>query len=641
MIRLSIISSAARRCALISATLGIFTTASFAEAKIDPVRIKEIAAMLRPAPASFGQPIANRAAWEKIAAGFPGGSLVADAERLAAKADPEIPDDLYLDFSRTGNRDRAQKPQLQRESRLAAFALAECVENRGRFLAPLQRTIEAICAERSWTLPAHDARLDVFEGRAMNPDLRATTLAFDVATTDYLLGDKLSAATRQLIRQNVRRRVLQPFRDMVEGRLKELSWLRARHNWNAVCLAGTTGAALALEDAPEERAWFIAAAEHYIAYYLSGFTPDGYGTEGIGYWNYGFGRFVILTEAIRQSTGGKDDLFAWPAVAQPALFGFRSEILNGIYPSISDCRPGTRPDRRILRYVSQRFDLPSRAAPKVESKPGTGSLAEATLMLFEENKLPVVEHPGGVHDSPLRTWFNDGGVLICRPGPQDPSPYAVAIKGGNNGENHSHNDVGSFSVVAGNSMVICDPGGEVYTRRTFSSRRYESKVINSFGHSVPIIDGKLQRPGASARAVVLRTSFSDDADTLALDIRSAYPAPELKKLERTFVYRRGARAGLTVRDEVALDKPGTFESALITWGHTKNISPNEMEIADNHGAVRVKIDSGGAPFSIHEEEIDEHVDTPKKPRRIGIALNSPVTAATVVLTITPEPVALK
>ncbi|MDB6028847.1 MAG: hypothetical protein JWM68_5070, partial [Verrucomicrobiales bacterium] len=53
-------------------------------------------------------------------------------------------------------------------------------------------------------------------------------------------------------------------------------------------------------------------------------------------------------------------------------------------------------------------------------------------------------------------------------------------------------------------MVLVDPGSEVYTGRTFSSNRYESDVLNSFGHDVPVVAGKLQSAGAKHRAIVLR-----------------------------------------------------------------------------------------------------------------------------------------
>lgn len=62
-----------------------------------------------------------------------------------------------------------------------------------------------------------------------------------------------------------------------------------------------TGAALALLQDKEERAYFVAAAEKYYVYGMKGYSDDGYCSEGVGYYNYGFARlsccvkkFVVL-----------------------------------------------------------------------------------------------------------------------------------------------------------------------------------------------------------------------------------------------------------------------------------------------------------------------------------------------------------
>jgi len=238
---------------------------------------------------------------------------------------------------------------------------------------------------------------------------------------------------------------------------------------------------------------------------------------------------------------------------------------------------------------------------------------------------------------PLRTWFDNGGALICRPHAKSKARFAAALKGGHNAEHHNHNDVGSFSVVAGATMVICDPGGEVYTARTFSARRYDSTVLSSYGHAVPVVAGQLQRSGAEARAVVVRADFRDEADTLALDLRSAYSVPELQRLERTFRFRRTDPTALIVRDDVASKEPRSFETALITWGPWKRLSETELRIVADGEAVRVKIDAGDAPFQIKPETLNEDVPTPRKPLRLGIALTKPVQSTSVTLTITLEP----
>jgi type I restriction enzyme M protein len=87
-------------------------------------------------------------------------------------------------------------------------------------------------------------------------------------------------------------------------------WHVGTSNWNAVCTAGVVGAALAAVESRKDRAVYVAAAERSMEFFLSGFTDDGYCSEGMGYWNYGFGHFVMLSETLVQATGGKLDLLA-------------------------------------------------------------------------------------------------------------------------------------------------------------------------------------------------------------------------------------------------------------------------------------------------------------------------------------------
>ena len=610
------------------------TMASPAAMEIPPTRVQELRSWLLPQPRGVGPPASDRAAWERLARRPEFAAVIAEAQALARKPIPETTDALYLDYSRTGNRDAYQQVLFARAERLGKLALAECLEARGRFLEPLAATITAFCAQRTWMFPAHDSELKNFRGEAVDIDLWVAHTAWDLATVDALLGERLAPETRRVLRDNVERRVLGPFRDMVEGRRPENFWLRATHNWNAVCLAGVTGAALALEESPERRAWSIAAAERYIPHFLKGFTPDGYCNEGLGYWNYGFGHFLMLAETLRQATDGRVELLADPAALQPALFPLRAEILNGVYLTVADCFPNTKPGAKLWRYCAERFGLPVRGRDAVFLKPDR-SLVSTVLFAFLPDTLPVAQRAEWDGAAAQRSWFPDGGVLICRPAPGSRTAFAAALKGGHNAEHHNHNDLGSFSVVAGRTMVLCDPGAEVYTRRTFSAQRYESKVLNSYGHAVPVVAGRLQRPGHEARAVVLRTNFTERADTLVFDLRSAYAVPTLQKLERTFVFQRARPASLTVRDEVAFSEPAAFETALVTWGRWERETKNVLRVSDGDDAVRVRIETGGRAFTVRSETIEEQVPTPTRPVRLGIALAEPVREAAVTLIIRP------
>jgi hypothetical protein len=609
--------------------------------EIDENRIEKIAALLSEKPAGFGLPASDRNAWKELRRNDSFKKRISEAERLLEQPIPDQPDDLYLDFSRTGNRTRWQRVSGLRRGRVRTLVLAECLENKGRFVPAFEQIVRALDSERTWVMPAHDRQLTNFHGKTVDIDLGSCTLAWSLATADYLLADKLSPEIRRLIHDNLDRRIFQPYRDMISGKRGTNWWMTGTNNWNAVCLAGVTGSALAVIDSPESRALFVAAAEHYSKNFLKGFTDDGYCSEGLGYWNYGFGYYVMLSEVIYQATSGKVNLLQDNKAKQAATFGSKIEIVNGVYPAFADCSIRARPGSSLMYFVSRRLGMGLRNWEQVDPVSASGSLYQSMMYSFPNSASR--SQPARISSSGpgIRSWFDQAGVLICRPVPDSSSRLAVAIKGGHNNEHHNHNDVGSFVVVLGDRPLLLDPGGEVYTARTFSSRRYESNVLNSFGHPVPLVAGKLQRTGRQARGRVLHRDFNDSTDTLVLDISSAYDVPELKKLERKFVYSRSGSGSLTVSDEVVFSQPCDFSTALVTFEKWQGLSPSSLTIRDQKEVLRVDIAVTGADFKIQPETIREDLSGRRLPTRLGINLTRPVTRALVSVTIAPaeEPIA--
>lgn len=600
-----------------------------------PALVKRFAEMLPKTPQGVGRPIGDRQAWETVAKAPAFKGVVASAERLMAKPMPDLPDDLYLDFSRTGNRDRCQRVLSQRHSRFAALTLAECLENRGRFLPAIEEAIRAVALEKSWTLPAHDRRLDSFYGRQIDIDLASSTLSWNLATADYWLGDKLSTETRDLIRRELERRTFTPYLGYLTQGKPRMWWPTCTSNWNAVCQSGVTGAALAIIDSPERRAVFAAAADRLIKHFLEGFTPDGYCSEGLGYWNYGFGHFVLLAETMHQATDGKVDWFDNLQVEQIAQFGRRLEILPGVYPAFADCGVNARPDVQIHAFVSRRFGF----GWQDDEQRGLLLAGGITNELF---RFGLLGQPNSASERPaaakapglaLRDWFSDAGILISRPA--SAKGLGVAIKGGHNAEHHNHNDIGSYVVALAGTTRLVDPGAEVYTARTFSADRYKSGVLNSFGHPVPRVAGQLQKTGRKAAARVLKTEFTDTTDTLALDLSSAYDVQELKALERTFVFSREGTGRLTVTDHVRSAKPQEFGTALVTFSKWRQVGEDQLLVGEGAEAVRVKITTDGPKFRLQAEEIHEDLHGKRIPIRIGIDLTEPVAEAQISLTIEP------
>lgn len=631
---------AAKRILLIATILHIADVApsgGFARGAdgVDQARVKYVAGLLSKEPKGFGAPVTDRSAWKKPAQNSSFGDVIAEAEKLLQEAIPDQPDDLYLDYSRTGNRTRWQSVSGRRRGRVQTLVLAECIENKGRFVGPLEEIVRAICAERTWVMPAHDRGLTNFNGKVVDIDLGSSMLGWSLATADYLLAEKLGTEARRMIRDNLERRIFKPYEDMVAGKREQNWWMTTTNNWNAVCLGGVTGSALAVIDSLDRRAFFIVAAEQYSQNFLKGFTDDGYCSEGLGYWNYGYGYYAMLSELIHQATGGKVDILDNERARAAGRFGAAIEINNGIYPAFADCSVRAKPSSRLMYFVSRRFGMGLQGWERNDPAGSGGALYESMMYSFENSASLAKPATTDSGQLPIRSWFDKAGVLICRPKPDSQSQLAVALKGGHNAEHHNHNDVGSFVVVLGDNPLLLDPGAEVYTARTFSSRRYDSNVLNSFGHAVPVVAGKHQQTGSKARGVILNQQFTDGADMLVLDISSAYDVPELKKLERTFVYSRSGPGSLTVKDEAAFSKASTFGTALITLDKWKKVGASSLMIYDSDDALLVDIETNGAEFEIKAETIDEDVTAPKKPIRLGINLSKPAVAAAISLKIAP------
>ena len=594
-----------------------------------PERVAEIAAMLSPNPEGLGEPITNRAAWEA----FPNPKSILDlANRLLEEPIPEITDEIYLEYDRTGSREANNIPFPERTRRLAYFSLAECIENQGRFLPAIEAEFAALFAEKSWTPSYHDRKLESFNGQPI-VDLGAAMRAWTVATIDHLLGDKLQPETRTELRAQIKRRVWNPYRAQIEGNYQGSRewWMRAENNWNAVCHAGVVGSALALLPKQEDRAWFVAAMEMYISNFLHGFTADGYCSEGVGYWTYGMGHYVLLADAVGRATHWQLNLLT-PEIVEKALsFPERLEIVPGLYPAFSDNLPNIRPGSWVIPLAARH--LAGRQATPVTVNGITmhghaAMLYETMALAFPDITLSDASAQKAIPLS-LRDSFPDAGVIVARTAnPSTASGWGIAFKGGHNDEFHNHNDVGSYVLVVNGAPLLADPGSELYTARTFSPRRYESKVLSSYGHSVPVVAGKLQDTGAEARGTLSIVSTSDEVDTYLLDFTKAYSksVPSLKKLTRKLSFHRLPVPSLEVTDEAEFETPQTFETAIVTFGKVDQTTADAFVVYDGNNAVQVKVEGSGE-FSFQQETLNEILPMKRQPQRLGIRLNEPSTNA--------------
>lgn len=550
------------------------------------------------------------AGWNKLARTPQAAKIVSDAEKLLSEPIADTSDELYLRYWKNGNRTDYQKRFYAREMRLTTLTLAESLERKGRFIPALTEIIDAICSMKSWVLPAHDwsdGRRGNFNGTVLSVDLRSSDIAATLAYSVNFLRDSLPAETVAKIKKETERRVFAPLRlsyslaDKSGRYVKQRDpmsnwWISGNNNWNAVCHCNLVIAALGLLDDDADRALFVAYAIRALPYYArSGFTSDGYCSEGMGYWNYGFGHFLRLGLTLRDVSGGKIDVFKTPVYRKAAEYAFSYQLEKGISPAFSDGNGAPSPTYLLFVYHVWPDLVSDRISKVTPFGTAVSTLTPSIVSLLGFGKVSL---PANVAEKPLppRSEFPVGQVWLMRDG----CDLSVAVKGGHNDEHHNHNDIGSYYLVSRGKLLSGDPGNEVYTSRTFSSRRYTSKVLSSYAHPVPVVDGKLQSTGRKFSAKVLKTDFTPERDTIVLDIKGAYGVKSLVSLVRTFVFDR-VNDTFSVTDRVEFSEPSAFADVYTTFKGEKFGEVDVDVIVTKGGETRTSKEHIANPDRIEPE----------------------------------------
>jgi len=607
--------------AAVSTAFGLFAAA------LPEARLAEIESSLPETPRADGAPAADRAKWDPLAATKEGRSTVSAAVRFLSKPIPEAPDSEYLEFTQNGNRTHYQKSIGRLVHGFTKLYQAECLEHKGRFTAKIVDYINAICALKSWTFPAHDASLTCFNGTP-HVDLYSAHISLSLAMCISWLGDALPAAVREKVCSEIDRRTFQPYLAHARGerKIKGHWWFHSGNNWNSVCNSCVVRAALAIIPDRRLRAEFVLHAEGSVPYALAGYTPDGYCSEGMGYWNYGYGHHLMMGLSLRAATGGKVDLFADPKTKEVMKYAYGYQLEPGKSPHFAD--GGGNPGTANLALGRQIWpDIVSTAAlkcPVLISDPPLFA-----LRAFGQEPAPV---PPTMDTLPQHTWFKDAQVLISRAKNEKLGlSWSTAFKGGHNAELHNHNDVGSYTIMMDGCEMCGDPGGEEYTRRTFSKDRYVSKVLNSYGHPVPVVGGQLQKTGRAAAAKVVDASFSDEEDSVTIEYASAYAVPALKSIARTVKFNRKQNSTVVI-DKVSFSEPTSFEVPVITYRDwTKEPGAMKFVFKKSNGLRTMGLEVGA---SAELEFKSEEIENPGKPspRRLAFSFTKPVMDATMTMT---------
>ena len=423
-----------------------------------------------------------------------------------------LPFHLYRQFYIDGDRRHFEDLYFARRGRLSYLTLAVLLHRRPEDIQALEDAIWAICEEYTWVLPAHTSDLgDRYNTEVI--DLFSAETGSALSEIVYLLGDVLDRKVVQRIRECLEDRI---FRMYMEN---TYTWEQVSMNWASVC-AGCIGIAF-MYCAPER---FHLVHDRIIATmktFLKGFGQDGICLEGIHYWGYGFGYFSYFAQLLYEFTDGKENLFDDPICRETALFQQRAFLRQDHTISFSD---GER-----------NCDFLPGLTHKLHKLYGSGVLPRE-YAAFSEYCHRFCAY--------LRNFFwVDPAVPPMKPGEKSDQFFttsewyissrktlSLAAKAGHNDEPHNHNDIGSFLLVCDEGQILCDFGAGEYTGDYFrKATRYNYLCNNSFGHSVPIINGCGQLPGKEYAGKVL----SHDGGRFCIEIAGAYSVDGLRSAVRT------------------------------------------------------------------------------------------------------------
>jgi hypothetical protein len=467
----------------------------------------------------------------------------------------------YRSYQATGERGPGEADRARRVRELARAKLALWLDHPRASVPYLEDVVWAFCDDWTWVSPAHEGR---------HIDLGAATLAADLAECIALFGDRLAPEVTARLQGELARRIFRPFMDPERADF----WWTARHNWNAVCNGSVLRAVLYAGLAPAAAAPLVHTAAQRLTYFVDGFTEDGGCVEGPSYWDYGFGHYLQAAYALWARTAGAVNLMADAKLERVARYPLAVHFAGPHRAAFGDADQGYLSTESCL-LVNRFLKVPELLAccrPGPDGTVACGSLHALGLFQGERVGAP----PAG------DAWLPDLGVATLR-GPA-PDGVQVSIIAGNNGVNHSHNDVGSFVLYRRGVLWLTDPGRPIYTRDTFSDRRYASVLINAGGHSVPVVNGIEQAAGAAFRGTLRRVGEHG----AAVDMTAAYPSGAVHRLLRTVALDPDGQ-GVRLEDAITLaETPGTVVERFVTFQDV-DVAPDGTQVVLRHGGDQLSL----------------------------------------------------
>ena len=323
-------------------------------------------------------------------------------------------------------------------------------------------------------------------------------------------------------------------------------------NWNPWICSNWLACVLICEKDEARKAEAISQIKKATQAFIDAYPEDGGCDEGPGYWDRAA---ASMFEVLRLFPDDSSFVSSAQKIKKMAAYSYKTYIghdycvnfadahenkavqqINIVYPFGLWLNDKTM--REFGAYLGKTKQIMTQPA-KLYDKSGNFPTLGRELFFLRHIRYFMAEKP---QEPLLRdSWLPDLQIMTARRGNN-----FVAFKGGNNGESHNHNDVGSFLVYIDGEPLLIDPGVGEYTAKTFSKQRYEIWTMQSGYHNLPQINGVDQKDGKDFKAKIV----SHKDGQLTLDIAGAYPAEAaVKSWKRTVT---AMKSGISVTDDYEL-----------------------------------------------------------------------------------------
>lgn len=576
-------------------------------------------------------PATDRGAWGGLPADLRRRLLTAGEDALA-KTWPLLPATAYLDYARNGNRTRFEELYLTRRRMLNALVMAECVEAQGRFLDAIIDGVFLLCEESGWQLPAHNSYVRGGQRLALPAvdrpviDLFAAETGAQLALVSLLLGDALDSASPEItgrIDREVSHRILAPYS------ATHFWWMgngsEPMNNWTAWCTQNVLISAFVLEKDPAALLAIVRKAAVSLDAFLKDYGDDGACEEGALYYRHAG---LCLFNALDLLGSAAPEAFSplWGAlkIRNIAEYIVNVHVDGQHYFNFADCSAVTE------RCGAREFLFGGAVGSKLltDFAAGDGVQDEAADLPDEINLFYRVQAAFATAD--MRAYRTQGlhktdifypsiGLMVARD-----DRFALAVKAGDNGDSHNHNDIGSFTVYRDGEPLLIDVGVESYTAKTFSPRRYEIWTMQSAFHNLPTFGGVMQQDGAQFAARDVVVSLDPAEARIEMEIAGAYPAAAgLRNYRRTVRLIKGR--GIEVDDHFDGDLPATLSLML---AQRPAVAPGTLTL---DGLCNIEI-AGAGKLEVEEIAISDPRLLKAWPSRLYRVL-LPITGSRLTLTI--------